>query len=365
MIRIADIITAIERVAPPGLQESYDNTGLQIGNKDAECTGVLICVDATPKIVKEAADKGCNLIVSHHPLFFKGIKRLTGSTLVERTAIDAIAQGIAIYSGHTSVDSFSGGISIRMAEMLGLHDIRVLEPRKNDVLKLTVWIPAEHSDSLLAALFETGCGSMGNYDQCSFRSAGVSTFRPLEGSAPFAGIIDQKHSCPEDKIELTLYRWMREKAESVIQQLHPYEEPAFEFTEVTVGSMPNGLGAVGKFNHPTTDGRLVERVKDVFGSPVARCTAISGIDIDTVALCGGSGSSLIGNAIKSGAQAFITSDTRYHDFVDYADKILIIDIGHYESEGCAKNIFHDIITKNFHNFAVHYSQSETNPIIYR
>ena len=365
MIRISDIIEAIEIIAPPGLQESYDNTGLQIGDKRKECTGVLICVDATVKIVEEAIQRGCNLIVAHHPLFFKGIKRLTGSTSVEKTAIEAVKNGVAIYSGHTSVDSFSQGISYQMAKSLELEEIKVLEPRTEDMLKLTVWTPASHTNSLLEAFFNEGCGSIGRYDNCSFRSSGLSTFRPLEGSNPYVGDLNENYSSQEEKIELVLHNWMRDRAEDIIRRIHPYEEPAYEFSKVRIGSLNTGMGVVGKLKGSLTPENLIELVKKTFDSPVARCTSVGDIPIEKVALCGGSGSSLIGKAIASGAGAFITSDTKYHDFVDYADRILIIDIGHHESERCSKFIFHNIITKKFPNFAVHYSQSETNPILYR
>lgn len=261
MPKISEIVTALEEFAPAGLQEPWDNTGLIIGRGDRECTGALLCVDVTPEIVAEAVEKGCNLIVAHHPLIFRGLKRLNGNGRVERAAIDAIRGDVAIYACHTSVDNAPGGVSYTLARLLGLKDVTVLEQKA--------------------------------------------------GAEPGAG-----------------------------------------------------LGVVGCFPHPISPVELVDRVKHVCHSPVARCTRPSSEPITRVALCGGSGSEFLPQAIAAGAQAYITSDTRYHDFCDYSGQIFIIDIGHFESEECTKEIFYQIIREKIPNFAVTYSQNEKNPIVY-
>lgn len=260
MPTIADIIDVIEQAAPLRLQEDYDNSGLQLGDAAQECSGVLLCLDITPGVVSEAAARGCNLVVSHHPLFFKGVKHLVGATLQERAAVEAIRAGVALYSGHTNVDSAPGGVNAELASRLGLTDVKPLEP------------------SLL---------------------------------------------------------------------------------------LPDaGMGAIGRFPEPLAPEALVERVKGVCGSPVVRCSALPASPISRMALCGGSGGSLIDLAVKRKAQAILTSDVRYHDFVDYAGRIFIIDIGHYESEHHTKEIFHRLISEKFPNFAVNYSETERNPINY-
>lgn len=279
MITNADIIKAVTDFAPPALQEEYDNTGLQVGDTEAECTGVLLCVDATPSIIEEARRRGVNLVISHHPVLFRGVKRLTGATLVERTVIEAIRAGITIYSSHTALDSAPGGVSARMAEMIGLRECQVLEPQESRAGKIA------------------GCLS--------------------------------DHMARE------------------------------------VISGHTGLGMIGSLPSPLTPSRLVGLVKSTFGSPVARCDAYPHDSmISRVALCGGSGSDMIPLAISKGAQAYITSDVKYHDFVDYANRILIIDIGHWESEHCSQSILMDAIRENFPNFAVSFSQTAENPIHY-
>lgn len=260
-MKVGDIVDAIEAVAPPSLQEGWDNTGLLVGTRDAECRGVMVCVDVTPAIIDEALAAGCNMVVSHHPLIFKGLKRLNGANRVERSVIKAIENGVAVYCCHTSIDNASvDGVSRVMARKLGVADCEVLSPREAD------------------------------------------------GST--------------------------------------------------------GLGVIGSFATPVSPVGLVELVKRSFGSPVARCSALPRGMIGRVAMCGGSGSEFLAYAVAAGASAYITSDTRYHDFVDYGEKIFIVDIGHFESEECTKEIFYQIIKEKFPNFAVCYSVIETNPISY-
>lgn len=363
-MKISAVIDCIERLAPRSLQEDFDNTGLQTGTPDDECTGVLLCVDPTPGIVAEAAERGCNLIISHHPLFFKGIKRLTGTTLVERTAIAAISAGIAIYSCHTSVDNAAGGVSWEMARRLGVKVLSVLQPRKADMLKLSVMVPESHADEVRLALFDAGAGRMGNYDCCSYNTSGTGTFRALEGADPYVGELLTLHREPEVRIDTVMPSRLRDRVEQALIQAHPYEVPTYEFIGLDNMSATTGSGVIGTLDSPVTPQELIRRVKAAFGSPVARCTRPPEGYISRVAMCGGSGSFLIPDAIAAGAQAMITSDTRYHDFVDYAARILLIDIGHYESENCTKEIFLRTITEFFPNFAVYNSATEQNPINY-
>lgn len=359
------IIAAIERFAPVQLQESWDNSGLIIGSPAAECTGVLIAVDVTPAVVQEAIDKGYNLIVSHHPLIFKGLKRLTGATNVELSVLMAVRAGIAIYAAHTSLDSAPEGVSYRMARMLGLGNIQVLAPQKDRMLKLSVFVPDDYVDQVRLALFDAGAGAMGRYDSCSYTSHGHGSFRALEGADPYVGEIGSMHVEPECKLEVVLPTWRRAAVEEALRQTHPYEEPAYEFVMMANVDRHAGLGAVGNFDRALEASAVVDKVKSVFGSPVARCTRYPmDAPVRRVALCGGSGSEFISDAIASGAQVFITSDTRYHDFVDYADTLLIVDIGHFESEMCTKDIFYRIITEKFPNFAVECAKASVNPINY-
>jgi dinuclear metal center YbgI/SA1388 family protein len=360
-----EIIAELERFAPAAYQESWDNTGLQVGTRGAECTGVLICVDVTPAVVDEAIERGCNLIVSHHPLMFKGLKRITGATPVEVSVMNAIAGGVSIYSCHTAVDNAEGGVSYTMARMLGIDVRRVLAPIEPRWSKLSVMVPEAEAESVRMAMFDAGAGSIGNYDCCSYNVSGTGTFRAKPGAHPFVGDIDELHHEREVRIDVLVPTWLRSKVESAMLEVHPYEEPAYEFINITNASRKIGSGVVGTLDESITPRQLIERVKAAFGSPVVRCTRFDeDMAITRIAMCGGAGGSFIGDAVAAGAQAYINSDTRYHDFIDYQDRILIVDIGHFESEQCTKDIFYQIITQKFTNFAVYKSQLEINPINY-
>jgi len=363
-MHIADITAAIEAMAPRHLQEGYDNSGFQVGSPMSECTGVMLCVDATPEVIAEAKSKGCNLVISHHPLFFKGVKQLIGATPVQIAAMEAIAAGISIYSCHTSLDNAYSGVSWEMARKLGLTDLNVLDPQSGTMMKLAVMVPNDHAELVRLALYDAGAGAIGNYDCCSFSTNGTGSFRALEGANPYVGELLDIHHEPEVKIEVILPAVLKRRIEAALREVHPYEEPAYDFIALANDSTREGCGVRGIFNEPMPAIDLVELVKSKFNTPVARCSRLPEGNISRVALCGGSGSSLFGKAIASGAQAMITSDTKYHDFIDYGRDLLIIDIGHHESEYCTKEIFYRIITEKFPNFAVYNSVTEKNPINY-
>ncbi len=361
---ISDIISKIEEYAPLALQEDYDNSGVQVGRIDVECKGVLLCLDITPAIIDEAINRNCNLVISHHPLLFKGLKRITGSSNVEKSVIKAISSDITIYSNHTSMDNATNGVSWLMGKNLGLQNLSVLDKQEGKLFKLATMVPVSHVDVVKQALASAGAGKIGNYDSCSFTSEGQGCFRPLSGANPFVGSLSQLHTEQEAKIEVVLPYWHKTKIERALIDAHPYEEPAYEFYALENNMPYNGSGIIGTFEKSMDAYHLVEHVKKTFSSPIVRCSKLSHKPISKIALCGGSGSFLIKKAISAGADAFITSDTKYHDFIDYADDIFIIDIGHYESENCTKDIFYHIIRENFSNFALYYSELEQNPIIY-
>lgn len=365
---IKEIIDAIESIAPLPLQEEWDNCGVQVGPTDNECTGVMVCVDCTPVVVEEAIAMNCNLIVSHHPLIFGGIKQLTGKTEAERCVINAVTAGLTIYSSHTALDNSPNGISHRMASLLGLEDVDVLVPREADQLKLVAYVPVSKLDDVRLALFDAGAGAIGNYDFCSFATDGRGSFRALDGANPYVGEVSQLHFEDESRLEVLLPRWKRRDVELALRQVHPYEEPAYEFSEVVAASRPAGSGCVGHLPQPMTVAQLALFAKERFGCQAVRLSCYHGDPmvhtVRRVAVCGGAGGSFIGAVKRSGADAYITADLRYHDFVDYGKRLALIDVGHFNSEQCAKEIFYQLICEKFPNFAVHTSKNEKNPIQY-
>lgn len=365
-IYVGDIVRALEEFAPPALQEDYDNSGMQVGSRSAACSGVLLCVDVLPETIDESIARRCNLIVSHHPLIFKGLKSLTGATPQQTAIMNAIAAGVSVYSCHTSLDNTVGGVSHEMARRLGVSDPTLLERMRHKMMKLATMVPDDDVETVRMALFEAGAGSLGNYDSCSFGVRGEGTFRALDNANPYVGDIMEMHVEPETRLEVLLPAWRKSQVEEALRAVHPYEEPAYDFLMLENESCHWGSGVVGNLAEPISPARLIDRVKDAFGSPMVRCTRHEAdTPLRRIAMCGGSGAFLIPAAIAARAQAIVTSDVKYHDFVDYADRILIIDIGHYESEQCTKEIFYHVISKKFPNFAIHYAEKEKNPINYR
>lgn len=366
---ISEIIAAIEAVAPRAWQEDWDNTGLQVGNAAVECTGVLIAVDVTPAVVDEAIRRGCNLIVSHHPLIFRGLKQLTGRTPVQVSVMNAIAAGVSIYSSHTALDSAPGGVSYRMADMLGVDVRTTLSPLRDRWLQLNVMVPRDHAESVRLALFDAGAGTLGNYDCCSFTWSGSGTFAAKPGANPYVGVVGQLHTEPEDCVSVLVPAWLKDKVVDTMLQVHPYEMPAYQLLRLDNPMQGIGLGVVGTLRQRMRPAEFIDHVKRTFGAKVARCTPVhAAMDSDTlisrVALCGGSGGEFIGDAVAQGAQAYVTADIRYHDFVDRQSDILLVDIGHFETEQCTKDIFYQIISQKFANFAVYKSEDGLNPVNY-
>lgn len=363
---ISSILHALEQFAPPSLQESWDNTGLQLGTVDNESTGALICLDVSPQVVDEAIERGFNLIISHHPLFFKGVKRLTGSTPGEVAAIKAIQAGITIYSTHTAIDSTPGGVSYELARLLDIEPIKVLAPAADKLVHLQVIVPTDHAISVRDALFDAGAGEAGNYDCCSFSIQGKGTFRPLDGADPFIGEMGENTLVDETDISVVLTSDKMTTIERALREVHPYEEPAYTFTPMLNTLRHVGLGIYGTYDDGFTPAQLVDKVKSTLGVPTVRCTRYienSDITIRRIALCGGAGGEFIPRAIACGAQAYITADVRYHDFEAFSDKLLIIDAGHYQTEAPIKNVILRVISQKFPNFAVAISQKESSPMV--
>jgi dinuclear metal center YbgI/SA1388 family protein len=363
-MNVKSICELIEEVAPLSLQESYDNAGLLIGDSQMEINSVLVSIDITEDVIDEAIRKNCQLIISHHPLIFNGLKRLTGQNDVQRCVAKAIKNDIAIYAAHTNLDNVLNGVSGKMAEKIGLKNIRILQPKQNILLKLITYVPYLYSDKVRKVLFEAGAGQIGNYDSCSFNADGVGTFRANENARPFVGNIDELHSEPETRIEVILPDYLKNEVLEALLKIHPYEEPAYDFIPLQNAWKEVGAGVVGELDHPEDELIFLTRIKRIFNIPAIRHTNLSGKKIKRVALCGGSGSEFLTDAIAAGADVFITGDFKYHEFFDAQKRIVIADIGHFESEQFTKDIFFEIITKKMPTFAVQISDSKTNPINY-
>ncbi|GHV49388.1 GTP cyclohydrolase 1 type 2 [Bacteroidia bacterium] len=363
-MQIKDIVKVIEELAPLPLQEGFDNAGVQVGEINREATGAILCLDVTEAVVDEAIGKGCNLIISHHPLVFKPLKSLTGRTYIERCLVKACQHNLVIYAAHTNLDNAPGGVNYYLGGRMGLQNIRVLSPQKDALLKLATFVPEAHAEAVRNALFEAGAGHTGHYDSCSFNSGGEGTFRAGEGSHPFCGEPGKLHTEKEVRIETILPAFRKSAVLRALLNAHPYEEPAFDFYPLANTWEGAGSGIVGVLPGEEDASGFLSRVKGLFGVSCLKHSAFTGKPIRKVAACGGSGAFLIPEAIAAGADVFITGEAKYNDFYDVEGKILLAVIGHYESEIVTKEIFHDIISKIFPTFALHVSDVNSNPVKY-
>jgi dinuclear metal center YbgI/SA1388 family protein len=362
---VRDIINAVETFAPPVYQESYDNSGLQVGDPSATVTGVLISLDVTEQIVDEAIGRGCNMILAHHPLIFGGLKRITGRTYVERTIAKALKNDINIYAAHTNLDNVQQGVNAKIAEKLGLEHTRILQPKTNVLYKLYTYAPANVADSVREAMFKAGAGQISKYSECSFNTEGTGTFRAAADANPTIGQAGGlRMTEPEVKIEVLVSAHSKHTVIAAMRAAHTYEEVAYELIPLANQATEIGSGILGTLPEPLEEIEMMNFIKKQMNTGCIRHTEYTSRSIHKVAVCGGSGSFLLKDAMAAGADIFITADYKYHQFFDAEGKILIADIGHYESEQYTSEIFEDILKKNFPNFAVLLSNLSTNPVKY-
>ena len=361
---IKDIINFLETIAPSSLQEDYDNAGLITGNAKDSCSGALISLDCTEAIVQEAIEKNCNLIITHHPIVFKGLKKLNGSNYVERTIIKAIKNDIAIYAIHTNLDNVLAGVNGKIAEMLCLQNVSILSPKKDILKKLIVFVPKENEEKLGEALFAAGAGNIGNYSECSFTTTGIGTFKPGENADPFSGNIGVRNIDEEVKIEVIFPGWLQNNIIKVMKDNHPYEEVAYDVYNLDNYYQEVGSGIIGQLTQPINETEFLEYLAKVFKLKIIKHTALKNLPCKKIAVCGGAGSFLINRAKAAGADVYITSDIKYHEFFDADAQMLLVDIGHYESEQFTIELLVDLLSNKFPNFAVQKTGLNTNPVQY-
>ena len=352
----------MEQWAPPVLQEEYDNCGLQVGDPGADVQRALLTLDCTEAVVAEAVAEGCGLIIAHHPVIFKGLKSLTGSHEVQRTLLAAIRADVAIYAIHTNLDNVIGGVCGEMAERLGLQPLHVLDPKNGQLVKLAVFVPLAQVEAVRNALFAEGAGHIGAYDECSFNLEGAGTFRAGEGTSPFVGKQGARHTEQEARVEVVCPAHAVAAVVAALRSAHPYEEPAFDLYPLLNHHTGIGSGLVGEWEEPITEQAFLGKLKEVFGSPAVRHTKPVGRAVKRVALCGGSGASLIGKALAAGADAFVTGDVKYHDFFLPEGRMLLADIGHFESERYTPDLIQNHLARILPTFATRLSETGTNPI---
>ena len=361
-MKVAEIIAPLEALAPSSLQEEYDNSGLIVGQKMDEVDAVLVCLDCTEAVVDEAIASGCALVIAHHPIVFRGLKRFNGKNYVERVVQKAIKNDIALYACHTNLDKVHGGVNSRICEKLGLSNCTILQPEKEQLCKVVVFCPTEYAKKVRSAMFKAGAGHIGNYDECSFSSEGLGTFRASEESDPFVGTKGERHAEKEERIEVICPQWKRTDVVEALKQAHPYEEVAFEVYSLLNQDQFHGIGMVGELEREMDTKTFLTQVKNGLELDCFRYAGSATDGIKRVAVCGGSGADLIQIARSRGAQAFVTSDIKYHQFFDAEDDLLLVDVGHYESERFTIDLIAEILRANFPKFAIRLTGVDTNPV---
>ena len=363
-MKIAGIIAYLESIAHPSLQEDYDNAGLITGAADWDCTGAIVTLDATEEVIMEAVAKNCNLVIAHHPIVFRGLKKINGKNYVEKTIIAAIKNDIAIYAIHTNLDNVQPGVNGMIARQLGLINCRVLAPKAGLLKKLQVFVPLQQAEQVRNAIFEAGAGHIGNYSECSFNTAGSGTFKAGAGSRPFTGEIGNQQQEDEIRIETIFPAWLENKIITVLEKAHPYEEVAYDLVPLTNQYDKIGAGIVGDLPATANESDFLTHIQQVFGVLVVRHTPLTGRSVKTVAVCGGAGSFLISNAIAAGADFYITADVKYHEFFDANGRLVLADVGHYESEQFTVALLAGFLQEKFPTFAALKTGVKTNPVNY-
>ncbi len=363
-MKLAEITNYLESIAPLHYQEDYDNAGLIVGHPNDEISSALVALDCTEQIVDEAIAKHCNLIITHHPIVFKGLKKFNGSNYVERVVLKAIKNNIALYAIHTNLDHVANGVNAQICNKLGLQDTKILSPKAGLLKKLITFCPTAHADAVRDGLFAAGAGNISNYSECSFNTVGTGTFKGGDGANPYVGEIGQRHEEAEVKIETIFKSYDERKILLALFENHPYEEVAYDIYPLTNTFDNVGAGMVGTLPQEMQSVDFLGLVKDKMHAKVIRHTAQVLQPIKKVAVCGGAGSFLLKQAIAAGADAFITSDFKYHEFFDAENKLMICDIGHYESEQFTSNLLIENIQEKFPNFAIRLTEHNTNPINY-
>lgn len=363
---INDILQVLEQWAPKTYQESYDNSGLIIGDANWTFKGSIICLDSTEEVIQEAIDRGANLVIAHHPILFRGLKRLTGTHYTERAVIKALKHDIAIYAIHTNLDNVRQGVNEEIADRIGMTATgrSILIPKANVLFKLEVMCPEHAVETVQEAVWASGAGKIGEYDRCSFDTEGQGKFRPTGTAKPAIGKVGKDEKVEEVKLDLIVPEHSLSSALKAMQASHPYEEVAHFITRLENVNQTLGSGLVGHLEKPMEPRAFMEMVRNEMKVGALKYTHYTGETIQKVAVLGGSGIFGLEAAKRSGAQAFITADVKYHEYFEADGDILLMDIGHYESEQFTQDLIQRVLQEKIPTFAHLLTRHSTNPVNY-
>ncbi len=361
---IKELLTSLNELAPFSLQEDYDNSGLIVGEPGQQVSKGMVALDITEEVIDEAIEKKCDVVISHHPFIFQGLKKVTGSRPSERILVKAIKNDLAVISLHTNLDNIYNGVNQKISSLMGLKDTRILDARYGYLKKLVVFCPVDHSNNVRMAIFKAGGGKIGDYDWCSYNIEGLGSFRAGEGANPFVGNVKELHFEKETRIETIYPSYIENDVINAMIDSHPYEEVAYDIYPIDNVFDRTGAGMIGRFEKPLSSKDFLSMLEKIFNTGIIKHSSFPDKKIENVALCGGSGSHLLDKAIDAKADAFVTADVKYHRFFDAQNKILLADIGHYESEQFTKDLIYEMISEKIINFALQISEINTNPVQY-
>ena len=366
---IRTITSALEQWAPPASAQDYDNVGLHVGRSNTEVTRGLVALDLTHDVLQEAIDTGAELIVTHHPLIFGSLSHVTDGEYVNHLALQLAEHGIALYCIHTNLDAAHGGVSMALAERLGVADPTFLAPMDDVSYKLVTFVPVEHAESVHAAMADAGGGRIGDYDACAFRSTGTGTFRPGEGTDPYIGTAGGDiEQAEEIRLEMEVTQWTLPAVRRAMQEAHPYEEVAYDVYALNQSTTQAGMGAIGTLDTPCSLSDFLARVSDRLDAASLRYAGATDTTVERVAVCGGAGSSLVHAARSAGADAYVTADVKYHDFFNVLDadtgtpQMAFIDAGHYETEALTEALLCNWLDERFGTVSWQRTTHRTSPM---
>lgn len=361
---LGQIATALEKHAPLDLQESYDNGGIQIGHANIPITQALLTLEITGEVINEALEHKCPLIITHHPLIFRGLKNLRENKSPENWVTQCIREGISVYAIHTQLDNVLNGVNHEIANRIGLHHRQILRIKENSLLALITYVPHSHKEKLMEALFSAGAGKIGNYQECGFQIDGQGTFLPLESAKPFVGIKGVRHSENETRLEMVFPTYLQSQIIQTLRTSHPYEEPAYSIFHMLNGERSQGSGLIGQLEKPMKPQNFLTHLKNVMELRLIKHTRFNGENIQKIAICGGAGIFLMKDALNQKADVFITGDIKHHDFFETTPQMMLCDIGHFESERFTPEVLKRILSTELPTFAARISKTVTNPVNY-
>lgn len=333
IIRIHDLVGLLNALYPPALAEGWDNVGLQVGDPNGQLSKVLVCLDPSERALQAAVEQGAEALLCHHPLLFKPLHNLTPADETGRILFAAVQQGIAILAAHTNLDRAGNGLNDWLAAALGLSECRPLQGGDDQLLKLVVYVPAGYETKVADALFKAGAGHIGNYDSCSFRSEGVGTFRAADGCTPFIGQVGERSSVRELRLETVVPRELLNRVVDRMVRAHPYEEVAYDLVPLANRRQGIGLGRIGRLAQNATLAEFAAAVKQALQVEALRVVGNGQAKVNKVAVCGGSGASLLNEAVRQGADVLVTGDVKYHEALNAASQgLALIDAGHFATE---------------------------------